>query len=89
MSTTLPISRPRSTRRVPFLAAASGLIAAASITVTLALAGGGSDTAPSPSAIPTHAHPDRATIYQRNADAPQPSGATDGKRSAERFHHFR
>jgi hypothetical protein len=88
MSTALPISRPRSTRRVPFLAAASGLIAAASITVTLALAAGGSDTAPSPSAV-THAHPDRATIYQRNADAPQPSGAIDGKRSAERFHHFR
>jgi hypothetical protein len=87
MSTALRISTPRSSRRIPFLAAASGLVAAASITVTLAVAGGGSDTASSPSAAPTTATPDRATLYQRGVEASQPSGAIDGRRAAERFHH--
>lgn len=91
MHTTLyriPTIQRRSSRRIPLLAAASGLVAAASITVTLALAGGG-DSASRPSAAPETATPDRATLYQRGAEAPQPAPSIDGQRQAERFHHFR
>jgi hypothetical protein len=92
MSTALPVSasQTKTSRRVPVLAAASALVAAASITVTFALAGDTSDTSSrAPSGVPVHAHPDRHTLYQREAETPQPSGAIDGRRSAERFHHFR
>jgi hypothetical protein len=92
MSTALRISTRQRTgpRRTRILAAASGLVAAASIAVTLAVAeGGSSDATSSPSAIPTHAHPDRATLYQRSVQAPQAGMSIDGQRAAERFHHFR
>jgi hypothetical protein len=91
MSTTVGISAPQtqSSRRVPLLAAASALVAAASISITLALAGGSSDTISQPSAAPATAKPDRATLYQHGVGAPQPDGAISGQSAAERFHHFR
>jgi hypothetical protein len=84
----------RSSRRTQILAAAGGLVAAGSIAVTLAVAGGGStgtDTGayPTPTGPSVHAHPDRATLYQRSVESPQPAGQIDGERAAERFHHFR
>jgi hypothetical protein len=96
MHTTLyriPTIQQRSPRRTRILAAASGLVAAGSIAVTLAVAGGGStDTDagayPSPTGPSVHAHPDRATLYQRSVETPQP-GSVNGERAAERFHHFR
>jgi hypothetical protein len=90
MSTALRISTSRSgtSRRVPLLASASGLIAAASIAVTLIVAGGG-DSASRPSAAPASATPDRATLYQRGAEVQRPGSSIAGQRSAERFHHFR
>ena len=75
--------------RAPVLAAASGLVAAASIVLTLALSGGGGDSVTEPSAAPSTASPDRATLYRHGAETPKPSSPIDGKRSAERFHHFR
>jgi hypothetical protein len=91
MSTALPVpnSSPRSSRRIPVLAGVSGLVAAASITVTLAVAGGGGDSAQRPSAAPETAAPDRATLYQRGVESPQSAPSIDAQRSAERFHHFR
>ena len=92
MSTALPISasQTKTSRRVPVLAAASALVAAASITVIFALPGDTSDTSSrAPSGVPAQAHPDRHTLYQRDAETPEPSGAINGRRSAERFHHFR
>jgi hypothetical protein len=90
MSTALRISTSRSgiSRRVPLLASASGLIVAASITLTLTVAGGGDSTA-RPSAAPETATPDRATLYQRGAEFQRPGSSIAGQRSAERFHHFR
>jgi hypothetical protein len=91
MSTALRISTSSSvtSHRVPLLASASGLIAAASIAVTLAVAGGGGDSASRPSAAPAKATPDRATLYRYGVKSTRPFGAIDGERSAERFHHFR
>jgi hypothetical protein len=91
MSTTVGISSPRaqSSRRIQVVAAASALVAAASISITLALAGGSSDSASQPSAAPPTAKPDRATVYQRGVEAAQPDGTISGQRAAERFHHLR
>jgi hypothetical protein len=91
MSTALRLSIPDSakSRRTAVLSVVSALVAAASVAVTLAVAGGGSDATSRPSAAPATATPDRATLYQRGAEVPQRSGAIDGARSAERFHHFR
>jgi hypothetical protein len=103
MHTTLykiPTIQARRSRRTPILAAASGLVAAGAIAVTLAVAGGGSagDTDQGLPAIPpsaTHAHPDRATFYQRQAEVQRgaevqkPAGSIEARRAAERFHHFR
>ena len=96
MHTTLyriPTIQRRGSRRTQILAAATGLVAAGSIAVTLAVAGGGdTDTAGRLPAIPptaTHAHPDRATFYQRSVEAPPPKLSIDGQRQRERFHHFR
>ena len=91
MTTTLRVPVSQSSRRRRVLATASALVAAGSIAVTLAVAGGGSDanTAASPPPVSTHAHPDRGAFHQRGAQVQRPSGAIDGKRSAERFHHFR
>ena len=75
--------------RASVLATASGLVAAASIVVTLALSGGGGDSVTERSATPSTATTDRATLYRHGAEMPQSSLPTDGKRSAERFHHFR
>jgi hypothetical protein len=88
----VPSPQSRSSRRVPILAAAaSGLVAVAAIGVTLAGAGGGGGEAvsPSPNEAAVHAHPDRATFYQRSVETQRPAPAIDGKRAAERFHHFR
>ena len=87
----IPTIESRRSRRIPVLAAASGLVAAGAIAVTLAVAGGGSDAdagaiVPNPAESAVHAHPDRATFYQRSVEA-QPS--IDRSRSAERFHHVR
>lgn len=94
MHTTLyriPTIPRRSSRRTPILAAAGGLVAAGSIAVTLAVAGGGTDAGayPDPTGPSVHAHPDRATLYQRSVETPQPAGSINGERAAERFHHFR
>ena len=91
MSTTLNLSAAgsRTSRRMPVLAAASALVAAASIGVTLAVTNSGSDTASRPaSAGATTAEPDRATLYRHGAEVPN-GGAIDGQSAAERFHHFR
>ena len=91
MSTALPVSasQPETSRRIPVLAVASGLVAAASIAVTFAVTGVGGDVAPQPTVPPAKATPDRATLYQRGAENPNPSGPVDGPSAAERFHHFR
>jgi hypothetical protein len=91
MSTALPVSAPRTktSRRIPVLAAASALVAAASISVTLAVTNDGGDT--SSLATPagaTRAAPDRATQYRNAVELPTPSSAGSGQ-AAERFHHFR
>jgi hypothetical protein len=91
MTTALPVSaaRTRTSRRIPVLAAASALVAAASISVTLAVTNDGGDTASlSAPAGAASAAPDRATQYRNAAELPSPSGAAGGK-AAERFHHFR
>jgi hypothetical protein len=74
MNTALRIhaSQSRTAGRVPLLAAASALVAAGSIAVTLAVAGGGGEAENAP-----------------GAQTPQAQQEIDGKRSAERFHHFR
>jgi hypothetical protein len=92
MSTTVSMSAPRtkSPRRIPVLAAASALVAAASISVTLAVTNGGSDAASPPaSSGAATAAPDRATLYRHGAGIPESGGVIDGQRAAERFHHFR
>jgi hypothetical protein len=91
MSTALPISAPQTetSRRIPVLAAASALLAATSIAVTLAVTGAGGDVASPPTVPPAKATPDLATQYQRGAENPTPSGPIDGQSAAERFHHFR
>ena len=91
MSTALPVSAPRtkSSRRIPLLAAASALVAAASISVTLAVTNDGGDTTSVPvSAGAASAAPDRATQYRNAAELPTPSSPGVGQ-AAERFHHFR
>lgn len=91
MSTALRLSTFRSgtSHRGPILAAVSALVAAAAISVTLAVTGNGSDAASVPaSAGAAPAAPDRATLYRNGAVLPG-NGAINGKRSAERFHHFR
>jgi len=90
MSTTATISAPRKqiAGRTKVLAVATGLVAAASITVTLAVGIGGSESTSAPLASPATASPDRATVYRHNAEPSAPSGVA-GQRSAERFHHFR
>ena len=75
--------------RASVLATASGLVAAASIVVALALSGGGGDSVTERSAASPTASPDRATLYRHAAKMPTSSSPIDGKRSAERFHHFR
>jgi hypothetical protein len=90
MSTTVSLSAPRAlSRRTRILAAASGVVAAASIAVTLAVGSGGSQMPTRPSAAPGTAVPDPATLYQRGAEISGSRGATAGERAAERFHHFR
>jgi hypothetical protein len=87
MSTT--VSLPRSvSRRTQILASASALVAAASVAVTLAVAGGDGDTAAQPSAAPATAQPNLATLYRNESAMPQPVGPDAGS-AAERFHHFR
>jgi hypothetical protein len=73
------------------LAAASGLVAAASVAVTIAVAGGGTETIPDPYASPgPHAHPDRAALYQRSVEIKRGGEQPQrGPTPAERFHHFR
>jgi hypothetical protein len=75
MSTTLSIPRRVSSRRTQALAGATALVAAASVAVTLAVAGGGGDQA---TTLPSPAQP---SVIQ-----PAQSG---GAKAAERFHHFR
>jgi hypothetical protein len=85
MSTTASIP---ASRRTPLLSAAAALLATASVTVALALGGGGDTAGSRPSATPATATPDRATIYRNAAELAQPSGPVGGE-AAERFHHFR
>jgi hypothetical protein len=86
----VPAVQRRRSRRAHIAAAATGLVVAGSIAVTLAVSGGGSDAfSPNPNEAAVHAHPDRATFYQRSVEIQRPAPAIDGKRAAERFHHFR
>jgi hypothetical protein len=91
MSTTLriPTARSQSSRRVRLLAAASALVAAASVSVTLAVGNHGSDAAsPAPSAAPASAPADGAMLRHHGIVVPRESGRIGGS-SVERFHHFR
>ena len=90
MSTTVRLSAPRTvSRRTTILAAASGIVAAGSIAITLAVGSGSSDTSARPSSAPATAVPDRATLYQRGAGSEASDRTTAGERAAERSHHFR
>jgi len=91
MSTTvsLPSRSSLSSRRTQLLASAGALVAAASVAVTLAVAGGDGGTAASqPSAAPSTAQPNPATLYRNESAMPQPASPAGGS-AAERFHHFR
>jgi hypothetical protein len=66
-------ARTTPSRRTAVLAGASAIVIAASISVTLAVSGGGSDTSAKPSPAAATAAQDRV----------------DGQSAAERFHHFR
>ena len=89
MSTTLSLNAPRSrtSRRIPILAGAGALVAAASISVTLAVTDGSDVSSPTPAAAPATAQPDSATLYRHGISSPKPSATIDGPRAAERFHH--
>jgi hypothetical protein len=91
MSTTLSIpARTAPSRRTRLLASTTVLVAAASVAVTLAIAGGAGDAAaPAQSASPATATPDRATLYRSESAAPAESGPVVGGTAAERFHHLR
>jgi hypothetical protein len=92
MSTTLSVSRPRRvSRRTQILASASGLVAAASVAVTLAVAGGGhgQPAAAQPAAKPATAQPNAATQYRNDAALGRSPERSSGPSAAERFHHFR
>jgi hypothetical protein len=82
---TIPVTR------TGLLAAASAVVATASVAVTLAVStGGGAADAPSADGQPAIAKPDGATLYHRSADRQSQPVATDpGARAAEHFHHFR
>ena len=94
MSTTvsLPSRSSLSSRRTQLLASASALVAAASVAVTLAVAGGdggdGGTSVSQPSAAPATAQPNPATLYRNESAMPQPASPA-GASAAERFHHFR
>jgi hypothetical protein len=90
MSTTASLPRRTVSRRNQILASASALVAAASVAVTLAVAGGdGGTTASQPSAAqPATAQPNPATLYRNESATPQPV-SPDGRSAADRFHHFR
>jgi hypothetical protein len=92
MSTTLSL-RPRTTtsRRPQIVASASALVAAASVAVTLAVAGGddGRTAVSQPSAQPGAATPDRATQYRNETTTRTLPARQAGVSDADRFHHFR
>jgi hypothetical protein len=92
MSTTLSLPRrSRTSRRTQILASASALVAAASVAVTLAVAGGGDGptAASQPSAQPSTAIPNRATQYRIETATPSGPVRQAGVSAADRFHHFR
>jgi hypothetical protein len=91
MSTTLSLPRrSRTSHRAQILAGATALVAAASVAVTLAVAGGDGGTAVSqPSAQPSSAIPDRATQYRNETALPSGAARQAGVGAADRFHHFR
>jgi hypothetical protein len=91
MSTTASLPRRTVSRRTQILASASALVAAASVAVTLAVAGGGDGqtTVSQPSSSPATAQPTLATQYRNDAatgDGAQQDGVPN---AADRFHHFR
>jgi hypothetical protein len=89
MSSTLSIPHPTS-RRNQALASAGGLVAAAAVAVTLAVAGGDGQTAASQRvAEPATAQPDAATQYRNESALPGAPGRRAGASAADRFHHFR
>jgi hypothetical protein len=90
MSTTVSLPSPRSTsRRTQILAAASALVAAGSVTVTLAVAGGGDTAKSQPVAAPATAKPNPTTQYRNDAALGQRADQGSGPSAADRFHHFR
>ena len=92
MSTTLSIPRP-TPRRKQIVASAIGLVAAAAVAVTLAVAGGGDGVAQpaasQPSAKPATAQPNAATLYRNESVLPSGPERQNGASAADRFHHFR
>ena len=90
MSTTVSIPRSPS-RRTQILASASGLVAAAAVAVTLAVAGGGAGQTDrsQPTAGPATAQPNAATQYRNDTALGRGSEQGAGVSPAERFHHFR
>ena len=93
MSTTvsLPSRSSLSSRRTQLLASASALVAAASVAVTLAVAGGGDGQSAGvqPAAQPATAQPNPATQYRNDSVLEPRSEPGSGGRAAEHFHHFR
>jgi hypothetical protein len=91
MSTTVSLPRrSRTSHRTQILAWATALVAAASVAVTLAVAGDDGGTAASqPSARSSSAIPDRATQYRNETALPSEPARQAGGIAADRFHHFR
>jgi hypothetical protein len=90
MSSTVSLpSRSSTSRRTQILASATGLVAAASIAVTLAVVGGGDGqpAAARSAGTPATAQPNPATLYRNESAMPQPQSPA-GASAAERFHHL-
>jgi hypothetical protein len=87
MSTSISLpAGVRGSRLTLILAAASALVAAAAIMVTLAMTTGGSDARMRPASPQSlAAAPDRATLYHHSIEV----GGQSLPSTAERFHHFR
>jgi hypothetical protein len=89
MSTTLNLPSRTASRRTQILGSASALLAATSVAVTFAVAGGGDSTASRPTAAPATAQLNAATQYRNDVAGEHGSRKAGGASAAERFHHFR
>jgi hypothetical protein len=94
MSAPIPMSAPDiPVSRTGLLAAASAVIAAGSVAVTIAVttSGATNDGPAQRFAQPATAQPDAAKLYHHSSPRQQGEsiGVERGQRAAERFHHFR